>query len=175
MAEHPHTVAASSRAGEAWGEARTATLAWLGTARAQAAAHEKAELDEEREGLETTRAGVEARSAAAQAVLKEGGHNALLLQVMDMVQRMSASLEEVKKEVKSASVTLGSLAMDELDCPRLVFITPYTPPEKRTIKTRVTEKITKAVKDRHRLIFLDPVTGTAVPCGSDGQAPWPSP
>merc|ERR1719424_191588 len=27
----------------------------------------------------------------------------------------------------------------------------------------------KAVKERHRLIFLDPVTGTAVPCGSDGQ------
>ena len=25
------------------------------------------------------------------------------------------------------------------------------------------------MKDRHRLIFLDPVTGTAVPCGTDGQ------
>ena len=25
------------------------------------------------------------------------------------------------------------------------------------------------MKDRHRLIFLDPVTGTAVPCGPDGQ------
>eukprot|EP00964_Phaeocystis_antarctica_P133347 scaffold97545_cov56-Phaeocystis_antarctica.AAC.2 len=29
------------------------------------------------------------------------------------------------------------------------------------------------VKDKHRLTFLDPVTGTAVPCGSDGQASWP--
>ena len=27
------------------------------------------------------------------------------------------------------------------------------------------------VKDRHRLTFLDPVTGTAVPCGPDGQVP----
>ena len=31
------------------------------------------------------------------------------------------------------------------------------------------------VKDRHRLTFLDPVTGTAVPCGTDGQVPWPPP
>ena len=69
----------------------------------------------------------------------------------------------------SLGSSIGSIAMNELDCPRLVFITPYTPPEKRTIKTRVTEKITKAVKDRHRLAFLDPVTGTAVPCGPDGQ------
>ena len=75
----------------------------------------------------------------------------------------------MRQEVRTSNVTLGSIAMNELDCPRLVFITPYTPPEKRTIKTRVTEKITKAVKDRHRLIFLDPVTGTAVPCGPDGQ------
>ena len=76
---------------------------------------------------------------------------------------------QVRQEVRTSNVTLGSIAMNELECPRLVFITPYTPPEKRTIKTRVTEKITKAVKDRHRLIFLDPVTGTAVPCGPDGQ------
>ena len=76
---------------------------------------------------------------------------------------------QVRQEVRTSNVTLGSIAMNELDCPRLVFISPYTPPEKRTIKTRVTEKITKAVKDRHRLIFLDPVTGTAVPCGPDGQ------
>ena len=81
----------------------------------------------------------------------------------------------MRQEVRTSNVTLGSIAMNELDCPRLVFITPYTPPEKRTIKTRVTEKITKAVKDRHRLIFLDPVTGTAVPCGPDGQVPWPPP
>ena len=81
----------------------------------------------------------------------------------------------MRQEVRKSKVTLGSIAMNELECPRLVFITPYTPPEKRTIKTRVTEKITKAVKDRHRLIFLDSVTGTAVPCGTDGQVPWPSP
>ena len=89
--------------------------------------------------------------------------------MFQMLKTMNSDLELVKKDVQKGNVTLSSLAKDELDCPRLVFITPYTPPEKRTIKTRVTEKITKAVKDRHRLTFLDPVTGTAVPCGPDGQ------
>ena len=81
----------------------------------------------------------------------------------------------MRQEVRTSNVTLGSIAMNELDCPRLVFITPYTPPEKRTIKSRVSDKVMGAVKDRHRLIFLDPITGTAVPCGTDGQVPWPSP
>ena len=82
---------------------------------------------------------------------------------------------QVRQEVRTSNVTLGSIAMNELDCPRLVFITPYTPAEKRTIKSRVSDKVMGAVKDRHRLIFLDPITGTAVPCGTDGQVPWPSP
>ena len=91
----------------------------------------------------------------------------------DLTLTATPNPNQVRQEVRTSNVTLGSIAMNELDCPRLVFITPYTPPEKRTIKTRVTEKITKAVKDRHRLTFLDPVTGTAVPCGPDGQVPWP--
>lgn len=130
-----------------------------------AAGHEKAELDEERKGLEMTQAGVEARSAAAQAVLKEGGHNELLLQVIAMVQQMSASLEEVKKDVKSATVTLGSLATDELDCPRLVFIMPHIPPDQRSLSHRLSKL---KPQEKHRLLFLDPVTGNAMRCGADG-------
>ena len=87
----------------------------------------------------------------------------------DLTLTATPNPNQVRQELRTSNVTLGSIAMNELDCPRLVFITPYTPPEKRTIKTRVTEKITKAVKDRHRLIFLDPVTCAAVPCGKDGQ------
>ena len=56
----------------------------------------------------------------------------------------------MRQEVRTSNVTLGSIAMNELDCPRLVFITPYTPPEKRTIKTRVSEKMTKAVRAESR-------------------------
>jgi hypothetical protein len=130
---------------------------------------EKAELEEERKGLEVTMKGVEDSSAAAQAILYEGGNADLMKQVMTMMAEMKATLVEVRQEVRVSNVTLGSIAMNELDCPRLVFITPYTPAEKRTILTRVSDKVTKAVKDRHRLIFLDPITGTAVPCGTDGQ------
>ena len=50
---------------------------------------------------------------------------------------------QVRQEVRTSNVTLGSIAMNELDCPRLVFITPYTPAEKRTIKTRVSDKLTR--------------------------------
>ena len=63
-----------------------------------------------------------------------------------MMAEMKETLTEVRQKVDISNVTLGSIAMNELDCPRLVFITPYTPPERRTIKTRVSDKLTKAVR-----------------------------
>ena len=68
---------------------------------------------------------------------------------MTMMAEMKATLGEVRQEVRvldAIKVTLGSIAMNELDCPRLVFITPYTPPERRTIKTRVSDKLTKTAR-----------------------------
>jgi len=65
---------------------------------------------------------------------------------MMMMAEMKETLNEVRQKVEVSNVTLGSIAMNELDCPRLVFITPYTPAEKRTIKTRVSDKLTKAVR-----------------------------
>ena len=88
---------------------------------------------------------------------------------MMMMAEMKETLNEVRQKVEVSNVTLGSIAMNELDCPRLVFMTPYTPPEKRSIRSRVTNKLKSAVQEKHRLIFLDPVSGTAVPCGEDGQ------
>ena len=70
-----------------------------------------------------------------------------------MMAEMKATLVEVRQEVRvldAIKVTLGSIAMNELDCPRLVFITPYTPPERRTIKTRVSDRLMKAVR-AHRV------------------------
>ena len=68
---------------------------------------------------------------------------------MSMMAEMKATLVEVRQEVRvldAINVTLGSIAMNELDCPRLVFITPYTPPEqRRSIKTRISNKLTKTV------------------------------
>ena len=55
---------------------------------------------------------------------------------------------------------------------------PYNPNQKKG-RHRLSLTLTltfnpnpNQVKDRHRLTFLDPVTGTAVPCGPDGQVPW---
>ena len=65
---------------------------------------------------------------------------------MMMMAEMKETLTEVKQKVDISNVTLGSIAMNELDCPRLVFIAPYTPPERRSIKTRVSDRLTKAVR-----------------------------
>ena len=88
----------------------------------------KAELAEEREGLETTRLGVEASSAAAQQLLRQGGYEELLTQMFVMMREMNSDLDAVKKDVRKGNTTLSSLAVDELYCPRLVFITPHVPP-----------------------------------------------
>jgi len=141
-------------------------------ASAAAQGEEQTELAEERAALDTTRAGVEASSAAAQQTLQSGGHGELLQQVMKMVAEMSSTLQQVKQEVRTSNVTLESLAMDELDCPRLVFLTPYLPPEQRSLAARVqrvAHRLKSVAQDKQRLVFLDPVTGAAVPCGKDGQ------
>ena len=68
---------------------------------------------------------------------------------MMMMAEMKVTLGEVRQEVRvldAIKVTLGSIAMNELDCPRLVFIAPYTPPERRSIKTRVSDKLTKTAR-----------------------------
>ena len=104
-----------------------------------------AESCDERPGGEVTLTGVEASSAVAQAVLNEGGHALRLREVMVMMEEMQATVVQVKQEVRISNVTLGSLAMNELDCPRLVFITPFTPPERRSVKCRIADKLTRAV------------------------------
>ena len=59
---------------------------------------EKKELEDERKGLEVTMKGVEDSSAAAQAVLYEGGNGDLMKQVMMMMAEMKATLVEVRQE-----------------------------------------------------------------------------
>ena len=123
----------------------------------------KKELAEEREGLQTTCVVVQESSAAAQQILKAGGHEDLLSQMFAMMKEMNSELMEVKKDVKKGTTTLSSLAVDELYCPRLVFITPYE------AKPGLMSRLKKVASEKHRLIFLDPVTGAAAPCGKDGQ------
>ena len=137
---------------------------------------ERAELEDERQGFETSVKIAEADSAAAQARLNEGGNGDLIQQVLlqhgkDM-QEIKQALVDVRQEMRVANVMLTSLAMDELDCPRLVFITPHTEREPSRLIQRLTRRLSakvvpQAQAQKHRLIFLDPVTGSAVPCGID--------
>jgi hypothetical protein len=61
---------------------------------------QKKELEDERKGLEVTMKGVEDSSAAAQAILYEGGNGDLMKQVMMMMAEMKATLVEVRQEYK---------------------------------------------------------------------------
>ena len=63
-----------------------------------AVGQEKKELEDERKGLEVTMKGVEDSSAAAQAILDEGGNGDLMKQVMMMMAEMKATLVEVRQE-----------------------------------------------------------------------------
>ena len=128
----------------------------------------KNELDEEREGLETTRKGVEASSAAAQEHLNVAGHADMLQQMFTMLKAMHSDLESVKKDVQKGNVTLSSLVVDELYCPRLVFITPYVPEGQQGLVKRMTNTMKGLTHEKQRLVFLDPVTGAAAKCGKDG-------
>ena len=67
-------------------------------AAATAVGTEKKELEDERKGLEVTMKGVEDSSAAAQAILYEGGNGDLMKQVMMMMAEMKATLAEVRQE-----------------------------------------------------------------------------
>ena len=52
---------------------------------------------------------------------------------------------QVRQEVRTSNVTLGSIAMNELECPRLVFITPYTPVPLDALPLNLTLTLTLAL------------------------------
>ena len=76
----------------------TALIDEYAAAATTAVGTEKRELEDERKGLEVTMKGVEDSSAAAQAILYEGGNGDLMKQVMTMMAEMKATLVEVRQE-----------------------------------------------------------------------------
>ena len=50
-----------------------------------------------------------------------------------MVRDLSSKLDDVKEDVRAGNVTLGWIAVGELDCPRLVFIFPAPRAEHRSL------------------------------------------
>jgi hypothetical protein len=99
-----------------------------------------------------------------------GGELASALSVMlqqqsDMFRQAMQELSELKAETESNRRSLIRLAEGELDCPRLFVLLPM---EASRSKLRQLVK-REFLKDKYRLVFLDPVTGCAVHCGSDGD------
>ena len=126
------------------------------------------ELKDERAGLAITmECAARASEAAKGQLLKATGGDDAMQQIMLMIQSMrdeqKAMLEQIQNDVTANSNTLTSIALGELDFPRLVMILPNH--AKKSVLARATSK----VKDRYVVVFLDPVTGCAVPCGQDGK------
>ena len=96
------TMLSRAWAAEAEKAATVALLVEYDAACAAAEGQEKVELVDERGGLEVTRAAAEASSAAAQAILKDGGHGEVLAQMMAMLQSVMVAVDEVKKDASSS-------------------------------------------------------------------------
>ena len=124
------------------------------------------ELKAERAALTVTAdCATRAADSAKKQLVKVSGDDLVLQQVMNMMVEMNATLQkqilELSQDVKASSTTLTSIAMGELDCPRLVSIIPD---QRKGLRDRAAGKF----KDRYRIVFLDAVTGHCVPCGPDG-------
>ena len=58
-----------------------------------------------------------------------------------MVRDLSSKLDDVKEDVRAGNVTLGWIAVGELDCTRLVFIFPAPRAEHRSLARRFADKV----------------------------------
>lgn len=125
-----------------------------------------AAIVEERASLAVTKAMAEANARDAQRMLEsEAGAAAsaeTVAELRKMLAEMANSLAKVQDDVRYANTTLDSLAMGELDYPRLVFIMPEKPAGNLIARVR------GRVVDKFRLHFMDPVSGAMVRCGKDG-------
>ena len=97
------------------------------------------------------------------------GGSELVSLVMARMQELELSFTELKKQVQSHDMSLTSLTIGELGCPRLFLLLPVedAPPSSR-LKGLI-HRAKGFMKDKYRLVFLDPVTGCAVPSGPGGD------
>ena len=91
--------------------------------------------------------------------------SATLQQQSDMFRQAMRELSELKVETESIKRSLSRLAEGELDCPRLFVLLPMEASSSKLMQLVKREFL----KDKYRLVFLDPVTGCAVRCGPDGD------
>jgi hypothetical protein len=135
-------------------------------------AAEQSDLAEEKAALETSQ-GLLRQHAFALLSQMPGGTggelasalSAMLQQQSDMFRQAMQELSELKVETESNKRSLIRLAEGELDCPRLFVLLPMEASSSKLMQLVKREFL----KDKYRLVFLDPVTGCAVRCGPDGN------
>ena len=156
-------------ASTAGAEAAEAQIAQIDEAFHVATDAEARELAEERDGLETSRAIALADAARMQEqIAKLTGGNEMLVQMMAMVTELNAGMAALRAKVGSHDLSLANLAVGELDCPRLFVLLPLEATGRSSMQ-RLFQRAKGYVKDRYRLVFLDPITGMAVPTGPEGD------
>ena len=84
------------------------------------------------------------------------------------MQELQLGFTELKKQVESHDMSLTSLTVGELGCPRLFLLLPVEDAPPSSLLKGLIHRAKGFVKDKYRLIFLDPVTGCAVPSGPGG-------
>ena len=136
----------------------------------EASPAEKKELNAERKGASISSRIVEGNATRVKEQLAKGtGGSELVSQVMARIQELELGFTELKKQVESHDMSLTSLAAGELACPRLFLLLPVEDAPTSSRLKRLVHRAKGFVKDKYRLVFLDPVTGCAVPSGPEGD------
>ena len=136
-------------------------------------AAEQTELAEEKTALQTSQGLPRQNAFAVRSQMPGGTGGELASALSAMLQRQSdiyismfrQAMQETEAKTQSLERSLSRLAEGELDCPRLFVLLPM---EKSSSKLMQLVK-REFLKDKYRLVFLDPVTGCAVRCGPEGD------
>ena len=143
-------------------------LVQIGAAQGDATttAAEQSDLAEEKAALETSQGLLRQHAFALLSQMPGGTGGELASALSVMLQQQSDMFRQAMLELsESVERSLIRLAEGELDCPRLFVLLPM---EKSSSKLMQLVK-REFVKDKYRLVFLDPVTGCAVRCGPEGN------
>ncbi len=156
---------------ESEAETLSVSLVQIGTAQGDATttAAEQTELAEEKAALETSQGLLRQNTSAVLSQMPGGTSGELASALSAMLQRQSdmfrQAMQETEAKMQSLERSLSRLAEGELDCPRLFVLLPMEASSSKLMQLVKRE----FVKDKYRLVFLDPVTGCAVRCGPDGD------
>ena len=156
----------------AFSEAQTRQdyMAQIDEAISEASPAEKEELDAEREGASISSSVVEGNATRVKDQLAKGtGGSELVSQVLAWMQEHDQRFNELKMQVESHDMSLTSLTAGELGCPRLFLLLPVEDAPTSSLLKGLVHRAKGFVKDKYRLVFLDPVTGCAVPSGPEGD------